>query len=169
MDPYLGSLMLTAFGYAPRGWALCNGQLLPISQNQALFSLLGTQYGGDGRTNFALPDLRGRVPLGAGQDPSSGWTYDRGDSGGVESVALTQTEMPSHTHGLLGTEARGVTGSPVDAALASGAGWYAAAPATSLAATALGATGGGQPHPNTQPSLVLSWVIALQGVFPSRN
>ncbi|MDN4163328.1 phage tail protein [Nocardioides abyssi] len=169
MDHLLGSLTLSALPFAPRGWALCNGQILPIAQNQALFSLLGTTYGGNGTVTFALPDLRGRVPVGAGVDPRSGWTYAHGQVGGAEAVTLGITEMPAHTHGLLGSEARGVTGSPVDAALASGAGWYAAAPAVAMAPAAVAAAGGGQPHSNVQPSLVLSWLIAVQGVFPSRN
>lgn len=166
--PYLGELKLMSFVYPPKGWALCNGQLLPINQNQALFSLLGTTYGGNGRTTFALPDLRGRVPLHAA---SSVWL---GESGGPSTVTLTEAQMPAHVHTLAGTSDLANTNVPGGALPATkprgGINRYAPAGSpTPMGASALAAAGGSQPHNNMQPYLTLSWVIALQGIFPSRD
>jgi len=165
LEPFIGEIQYVAFNFAPRGWALCNGQLLPINQNQALFSLLGTTYGGDGRTTFALPDLRGRVAPSAGDHPL-------GETGGSESVTLTTSQLPAHTHQVSVADHRGSTGdpgAPAGAFPASGAQAYALSPNAAFAPSALSAAGGSQPHENRQPYLALTAVIALQGIFPSRN
>jgi microcystin-dependent protein len=166
---FIGEIQLFAFGYAPRGWALCQGQLLPIQQNQALFSLLGTTYGGNGTTNFALPDFRSRVPLhwgnGAGL-PS----VVLGERAGAETVSLTQNEMPGHSHVPIASSAVPTVGTPVGNAWATGApAAYGSPPNSAMAAAALANAGGSQPHTNIQPSIVLNFCIALQGIFPSRN
>jgi microcystin-dependent protein len=167
-DPFLGELKLVGFGYAPKGWAFCNGQLLPINQNQALFALLGTTYGGDGRVNFALPDLRGRAPMHAGNGV---WL---GESGGQEHVTLAASQLPAHTHTLSGTSDfanASVPGGALPAAKVRG-GMNRYAPAGNdavMGTSALAPSGGSQPHPNMQPFGVLNWVIALQGIFPSRD
>ncbi|EWT02090.1 tail collar protein [Intrasporangium oryzae NRRL B-24470] len=166
-EPFLGEIKLIAFGYAPKGWAVCNGQLLPINQNQALFSLLGTTYGGDGRVTFALPNLLGRVPLHIGQEIS------QGQSAGEASHTLTVGELPTHAHPVLATDASATTGVPDPLSmLATSVGSPAYAPAQNLVAMDAGAlapAGGSQPHENRQPYLVLLMCIALQGIFPSRN
>ncbi|MBF9222991.1 phage tail protein [Hymenobacter ruricola] len=175
-DPILGELRQISFNYAPRGWAFCNGQLLPIAQNQALFALLGTMYGGDGRTTFALPDLRGRVPVSQGQLPG-GSSYTLGQTGGLDAVTLITTELPAHTHpvtGTLQTAAFGDPSSPQGNYLASDANaQFGAGPASAtMGGTAQGTSdnaGGSQPHENRQPVLALNYVIALQGAFPTRN
>lgn len=170
-EPYLGSLLLTPYSFAPRYFAFCNGQLFPIAQNQALFSLLGTMYGGNGTTNFALPDLRGRVALGQGPSATPGHgltTYVTGQAGGVENVTLQTSQLPVHTHDLLGSGRQATTGSPAGALPASGGQRRFARGGGAVMATP-DASGASQPHPNTGPSLTLSWVIAIQGVYPSRN
>ncbi len=167
-DQFLGELKLLSFGFPPKGWALCNGQILPINQNQALFSLLGTTYGGDGRTTFALPDLRGRTPLHVGGG------VNLGDKTGQEGVTLTAGQLPVHTHSLTATNDlanASVPGGAVPAAKPRG-GINRYAPAGNdalMGPTSLASVGGSQPHPNMQPFTVLNWVIALQGIFPSRN
>ena len=167
MDPYLGEIRLMAFAFPPRGWALCDGQVLPINQNQALFSLLGTTYGGDGRVTFALPDLRGRVPVHLG----SGRVL--GERGGEAAHTLTLAELPSHAHTATGTSASAtsaVAGPGVMLATSVGGAAYGApASLVPMATSAIGATGGGQGHPNLAPYLTLSLCIALQGIFPSQN
>ena len=189
-EPFIGMIILVGFNFAPRGWALCNGQLLPINQNTALFSLLGTQYGGNGQTTFALPDLRGRVPNGMGQGPGLS-NFTIGQVGGVEAVTLAVNQMPTHTHvitpgGLAATskvknaagnrqtpvgnvpaiEAAGVTATysdqVPDASMGAGA---IAISGNPTAATA----GGSQPFENLQPYLTMNYCIALVGIFPSRN
>ncbi|MCD6639537.1 MAG: tail fiber protein [Nocardioides sp.] len=164
IEPHLGEIMWVPFNFAPKGWALCNGQLLPINQNQALFALLGTQYGGNGQTNFALPDLRGRTPIGQGVDPV-------GLVQGAEFHTLTATQMPAHTHTHGVSERRAVTGDPGpgNPVLASGAQAFTAPRAANAvhAPTAVSSVGGSQPHPNMQPFLTLTAVIAIQGIFPS--
>ena len=168
MNPFLGQLLLVPYNFVPNGWALCNGQLLPITQNAALFDLLGNTYGGDGVSTFALPDLRGRVPVSSGQGPGLS-SYVAGQTYGVESVTLTTNQMPSHTHSVNCESARGKEAAPT--------GFYPAeAPAKTYGSTAnaqmnagmIGSTGGGAAHENRQPSLVLNWIIALQGIFPSQ-
>jgi microcystin-dependent protein len=163
-EPFLGQLMICSFEFAPRGWAQCNGQLLPIAQNQALFSLLGTQFGGNGTTNFALPDLRGRTPVGALG------TVQMGQSGGLENVTLLASQMPQHTHALLGSGVRATSPDPTGRTFAvrRSTPGYAAAP-DSLSPTTLAFAGGSQPHPNVQPYLTINYCIALSGIFPSRN
>ena len=165
-EPFLGEIRVLSFAFAPRHWALCNGQLLPINQNQALFSLLGTTYGGDGRVNFALPDLRGRVPLHFGPENSLG------TRAGAETVTLTPSQLPAHTHAFQASADVASATDPSGATLAKkprfGADAYAAAaPTTTLAPQAIGASGGGQPHANMQPYTVLNFCIALTGIFPS--
>lgn len=166
IEPFLSEIQWVAFDFAPKGWALCNGQLLPINQNQALFSLLGTTYGGDGRVNFALPDLRGRVPIGVGPG------YILGQRGGEQAHTLSIAELPAHTHGYAVTDHRGTTGDPgagTGGAFASGERTYtspAAANAT-FHPGVVSTIGGSQAHLNMQPFLTLTAIIALQGIFPS--
>jgi microcystin-dependent protein len=163
-DPYIGQVEILAFAYAPRGWALCNGQLLPINQNQALFSLLGTTYGGNGQTNFALPDLRGKTPLHVG----SGHTL--GETGGEPSHTLSIAELPTHVHRQNASSANGDSALPGGNILASASGLYAPPSAlTPLEPSSIANVGGSQAHLNMQPFLTLTFVIALQGVFPSQN
>lgn len=177
--PLLGSLCLFAGNFEPRGWAFADGRLLAISQNTALFSLLGTTYGGDGRTTFALPDLRGRAPLSAGQGPGLSF-YNLGQKGGVEAETLTIQQMPSHTHQATGT-ARGTldvpsTTSPDNAVWAQPARdniYATGTPTINMAPNTVTVTvspaGGSQPVSIMQPYLTLNWIIALQGIYPSRN
>ena len=162
-EPFLGEIRLVAFNFAPLGWADCNGQILPIQQNVALFSLLGTTYGGNGTTNFALPNLQGRVAMHLGSG------HVLGEFGGTENVILTTAQIPSHTHAPRATNADQTTDLPTGALL-SGGGVYAAPPANvTLDPSAIGLTGGGQPHQNMQPYLTARYIIALQGIFPSPN
>jgi microcystin-dependent protein len=164
--PYLSELRLVSFNFPPRGWAMANGQLLPINQNQALFSLLGTTYGGDGRQNFALPNLQGRVPLHTG----GGFTL--GQNGGEPQHTLSIAETPQHFHSLQGINANQNTGSPGNAFVANTGSTNFYAPPNSLSPMFPGDisnTGGSQPHPNQSPYLVMTWIIALQGIFPSQN
>jgi microcystin-dependent protein len=165
-EPFLSEIRLMSFVFAPKGWALCNGQLLPINQNQALFSLLGTTFGGDGRVNFALPDLRGRVPIHVG----AGHTL--GERGGEQAHTLSIAELPQHAHVALASPAGGNQPVPTNAVPASAAPNALYAPAESLVALSAGtvaSTGGSQAHLNMQPFLTLSFCIALQGIFPSPN
>ncbi|KRB47098.1 MULTISPECIES: phage tail protein [unclassified Terrabacter] len=170
-DPFLAEIRIVGFNFAPSGWATCDGQLIPISQNTALFSLLGTFYGGDGRSTFALPNLAGSAPMHPGQGP--GLTpRDLGEVGGEPNVTLIQGEMPVHNHGVAASQAEGGDRSPaasLPAAEAGGINSYAppGAPAQ-MAPTMTGAAGGNLPHNNLQPSLVVTFVIALQGIFPQR-
>jgi microcystin-dependent protein len=166
VDPFLGEIRLVAFTFAPRGWAFCAGQLLSISQNTALFSLLGTTYGGDGRTTFALPDLRGRVPVGAGQS-ASGSTYALGFTGGQEAVKLTASQMPAHSHPVRASSGASTTGNPSNGVPAAG-GAYGATRNAKMSAEMIGRSGGGQAHDNRQPYVSLNYIIALQGIFPSQ-
>jgi microcystin-dependent protein len=165
--PFMGELKIVGFNFPPKGWAECNGQFLPINQNQALFSLLGTMYGGNGQTTFALPDLRGRVPIHMG----AGFT--EGQAGGQEAHTITISEMPAHNHIVSGTSATGNLNNGNGAAFGlSQAPIYhpfAGAAVTTLSPTSVTNAGGSQPHENRQPFLVLNYVIALQGVFPSHN
>ena len=162
-EPFLSEIRLMSFVFAPRGWATCNGQLLPINQNQALFALLGTTFGGDGRVNFALPDLRGRVPAHVGQD------LVLGQRAGQAAVTLTPANLPAHTHRVTAGGAA-ETADPAGAHFAAtGAFHYNPSPQVAMAAEAVGSTGGSQAHLNMGPSLALNYVIALQGIFPSPN
>jgi microcystin-dependent protein len=165
MDPFIGEIRLVAFAFAPRGWAFCAGQLLPINQNQALFALLGTTYGGDGQTTFALPDLRGRVAVGMG---AAGSAYPLGASGGQETVKLGVVQVPSHSHPVRAHNDPATTKNPTGAVPASG-GAYAPTQNAKMNSVMLGKTGGGQAHENRQPYLSLNYIIALEGIFPSQN
>lgn len=171
-EPFIGELRLVAFNFAPRGWAMANGQTLSIAQNTALFSLLGTQYGGNGVTTFQLPNLQGRVPVHQGS-LTGGSVYEIGEVLGVESVTLLASEIPSHTHGVNANAAKANQPNPIGhypAADAAGVtAEYSATASGQMNAGMIAPTGGGQPHENRQPSLVLNWVIALEGIFPSRN
>jgi microcystin-dependent protein len=167
--PYMGELKLLAFSYAPQGWAMCNGQLLPINQNQALFSLLGMMYGGNGQTTFALPDLRGRAPLHAG-------AVTQGQELGTEAVTLTQSQLPTHTHLLMAdSSSSSITDPNVPSPTrrlgpsSPGNAYGAARNLAPLDPGLVTNVGGSQPHTNMQPHLTLNWCIALVGVFPSRN
>lgn len=172
-DPYIGEIRLLAFNFAPRGWATCDGQTMPITQNQALYSLLNTIYGGDGRTTFNLPDLRGRTMIHRSQ------TYPEGVKGGTETVALTAaSQLPVHSHGLLASSAAGSTNAPGGNLLAAVAdatnSKYAyatekASPAAFLAPASLAPAGASAGHNNMQPSLVVNYCIALTGVYPPRD
>lgn len=169
-EPFLGEIRLFGFNFAPTGWAFCQGQLMPISQNTALFSLLGTQFGGDGRSTFALPDLRGRVAMSLGQGPTL-QNYDIGQVGGAEVVTLNATQMPQHAHNVMANGSPATGSRPAGAVLARTSGnVYAAAPdGTAMNAGTVAAAGGGQPVDLHQPFLVVNFCIALQGIFPSRN
>ena len=168
-EPFLSEIRIMSFSFAPKGWALCNGQLLPINQNQALFSLLGTTYGGDGRVNFALPDLRGRSQLHVG----GGHTL--GERGGEENHTLSLAELPTHTHALMASNSTGDAPVPFSNGqgnvLASNpsALYRPAANLTPMEASSVTGVGGSQPHLNEQPFLTLNFCIALQGIFPSQN
>jgi len=163
-EPFLSEIRIMSFVFAPKGWALCNGQLLPINQNQALFSLLGTTFGGDGRVNFALPDLRGRTPLHVG----SGHTL--GERGGEQAHTLSIAELPTHTHVANGTSASGSTPVPTANLLGQANNAYRSPDnLVSLNPTTVANVGGSQAHLNMQPFLTLSFCIALQGIFPSPN
>src|SRR5579872_426070 len=164
MTPFLGQLLAVAFNFAPKGWALCNGQLLAISLDQALFSLLGTTYGGNGQTNFALPNLQGRVPISSGQAPGLS-DYPLGQIGGQESHTIIQQELPTHTHFLTGTSAAGTLANAAGNMLASSPMYISGPGNSSLVANSLSNSGGSQAHTNIQPYLVINWVIALQGIF----
>jgi microcystin-dependent protein len=171
LEPFLGEIMLFAGNFAPTGYAFCEGQLLPISQNTALFSILGTQYGGNGQTTFALPDLRGRAPVHAGQGPGLPF-YDQGQFGGEASHTLTVSEMPQHSHVAVADTGNGTTSSPAGALPAhdpAGTPVYGTNPTASMSGNAIGISGGGQPHNVQSPYLAMRYCIALQGVFPSRN
>jgi microcystin-dependent protein len=164
-EPFLGEIKLVSFSFPPRGWAFCNGQLLPINQNEALFSILGTTYGGDGLTTFALPNLQARHAMHTGS------SHPVGAVGGEAAHTLTVNELPTHTHTPAAATSPGTPGSDP-----TGAVWaarptvgYASTPNTTMRAGALGAIGGSLPHENAAPHLVLNYVIALVGIFPSRN
>jgi len=161
-EPFLSEIRLMSFNFAPKGWAMCNGQLLPINQNQALFSLLGTTFGGDGRVNFALPDVRGRTPIHVGSG------HILGERGGEQAHTLSQAEMPEHVHLLSGTSDNSTTNLPAGNNLAAAANMYGpVASLTSLNPTSVTTVGGSQAHLNMEPFLTVTFCIALQGIFPS--
>jgi microcystin-dependent protein len=172
-DQFVGEIRIFAGNFAPTGWAMCNGQLLPISQNTALFSLLGTYYGGDGKSTFALPDLQGSAPLHQGQGPGLSGYYI-GQVGGQANVSLITTEMPAHNHQAMAIAASGQTAPSSSVVWGTLAGrtppplYSSAVPDVTLNPFALGVTGSSFPHNNSQPMLVLNFIIAMQGIFPSR-
>ncbi|SDE06854.1 phage tail protein [Aquimonas voraii] len=171
-DPFVAEIRIFPFNFAPRGWAFCDGQILPISQNTALFSLLGTTYGGNGQSNFALPDLQGSAPMHPGQGPGLS-LHDLGETGGSETVSLLESEIPSHSHALrvyndVG-EDRLVNPTAALARSTGGQLYAAPGPLVDMASESLVPAGGDQPHNNMQPYLTLSFCIALQGVFPPRS
>ena len=187
MEGMIGEVRMFAGSYAPRSWAFCDGQLLPIASNSALFSILGVTYGGDGRSTFALPDLRGRVPVGSGNGPGLS-SYKEGERGGIEQVILNTTEIPSHTHAASGTikasSVAGTTNAPAEAVLANGvvpidrsttadAKIYGKVADQSMAnngvEVTIGNTGGNLSHENRQPFLSIYYIICLQGIFPPRS
>ena len=171
-EPFLSEIRIMSFVFAPKGWAQCNGQLLPISQNTALFSLLGTFYGGDGKSTFALPNLEGSVPLGVGQGVGLTDRFE-GECGGAETVTLLQSEIPAHTHTLSAFNTLGDSPTPAGNSLANyGTKTYLPPPvqnSQTMAFQALPVAGGDLPHNNDQPYLTVQFCIALQGVFPPRN
>lgn len=176
-DPFVAEIRIFPFNFAPRGWAFCDGQLLPLSQNTALFSLLGTTYGGNGKSNFALPDLQGRAPMHPGQGPGLS-LHDLGESGGSDTVSLLESEIPSHSHAISMSNAQsdeeGLK-NPIGAAFGRQVGTnpiyvaQAGNPVVAFAPEALSPAGGDQPHNNMMPYLTLTFCIALQGVFPPRT
>lgn len=167
-EPFLGEIKPVGFNFAPHGHAMCQGQVLPISQNTALFSLLGTNFGGNGTSNFALPDLRGRIPLSSGQGPGLS-SYQLGEVGGVASVSLTAPQLPSHTHNVVGSSAASTSLSPSGTFPGPAARKvYTPASTGQFAVDAVIPTGGGQPHENMQPFLSINYIIAMVGIFPAR-
>jgi microcystin-dependent protein len=175
-DQFVAEIRIFAGNFAPKGWAFCDGQILPISQNTALFSLLGTTYGGDGKSNFALPNLQGAAPLQAGQGPGLA-LVDLGEIGGEQTVTLLETEMPAHAHGLRCLNGSGDLNTPAGTTWAKShtgktpINMYASTSANNVAmsSSALSVTGGNLPHNNMPPFLVLNFIIALQGIFPPRG
>jgi microcystin-dependent protein len=171
-DPFVAEIRIFPFNFAPKGWAWCDGQLLPLSQNTALFSLLGTTYGGNGKSNFALPDLQGRAPMHPGQGPGLS-LHDLGEQGGSETVTLLESEIPAHPHGMQANAFPANIQAPSpQRALAQSTGGVAYKPPpvnTTMSSQAIGPAGGDQPHNNMQPYLTFYFNIALQGVFPPRG
>jgi len=168
-QPFVGEIRMFGGTFAPAGWAFCAGQLMPISQNETLFNLIGTTYGGDGQETFAVPDLQGRAPMHFGQGPGISQSYQEGEKGGVESVTLTTSSIPIHNHAFVasGDPATQKTGSnALLAAAVSQVYLFAADPTSNLAANMLSPVGGSQPHENMQPYLVITFIISLFGIFP---
>ena len=172
MDPFVAEIRIFPFNFAPKGWAFCDGQILPLSQNTALFSLLGTTYGGDGKSNFALPNMQGNAPMHPGQGPGLS-LHDLGETGGSDTVSLLVSEIPSHSHQL-----RADTADPADTnvvspnaslAVSTGGTLYQTSFTSFMSGQALAPAGGDQPHNNLQPYLTLNFCIALQGVYPPRT
>lgn len=172
-DPFVAEIRIFTFNFAPRGWAFCNGQLLPLSQNTALFSLLGTTYGGNGESNFALPDLQDNAPMHPGQGPGLS-PYDLGQTGGSSTVTVTEQQIPSHAHSAMAFSSPGNINTPdptLTLARSRGGAAYKLPPQTlvNFSPQALSPTGGNQPHNNLMPYLTYNFCIALQGVFPQRS
>jgi microcystin-dependent protein len=169
-QPYVGELRIFAGNFAPAGWMFCEGQLLPISENETLFQLIGTTYGGDGQDTFGLPDLRGRLPLHQGT--GGGSTYTLAETGGAEEVTLSINQIPAHSHPMLGAAGNGSQANPKNNVLASSTLvkiYSGEAPDTAMAATSITSIGGSLPHTNFQPYLCLNYIISLFGIFPSQN
>ena len=170
-DPFVAEIRIFPFNFAPKGWAWCDGQLMPISQNTALFSLLGTTYGGDGKSTFALPDMQGNAPMHPGQGPGLS-LHDLGETGGSETVTLLESEIPAHSHAMNASKADGIDTNVPNELLAKGIGigqYAPVGPLVALAPQAVTPAGGDQPHNNMMPYLTFYFNIALQGVFPART
>jgi microcystin-dependent protein len=169
-QPYVGEIRMFAGNFAPAGWMFCEGQLLPISENETLFQLIGTTYGGDGESTFALPDMRGRLPIHQGAGPS-GTTYILAETGGVESVTLTTPQIAAHSHPLIATDSPATASVPGNNLTASASKRYYVSPSTTapMAAATMSPTGGSQPHNNFQPYLCVNYIISLFGIFPSQT
>jgi microcystin-dependent protein len=174
MDPFVAEIRIFPFNFAPKGWAFCDGQILPLSQNTALFSLLGTTYGGDGKSNFALPDMQGNAPMHPGQGPGLS-LHDLGETGGSDIVTLLESEIPSHSHTMMAFTGLGNRLTPAANSIARETGATSFVPSTAnpplvtMSANAVTPAGGDQPHNNLQPYLTLNFCIALQGVYPPRT
>jgi microcystin-dependent protein len=172
-EPFVGEIRMFAGNFAPRGWAFCDGQLLAVSQNDALFSLFGTIYGGDGRTTFGLPDLRGRIPIHAGTGTGPGLSQRRlGSKGGEEKVTLTVNQLPSHGHPMQGSTGNGLDANPAGNVLASSTvlePYYVGAADENMAASAITNIGGSRSHTNLMPYLCVNFIVALFGIYPSRQ
>jgi len=171
-SPYIGEIRMFGGNFAPAGWAMCQGQLMPISQNDTLFNLIGTTYGGDGQETFGIPDVQGRLPIHMGTNPQTGTTFQIGEMAGVESVTLTTNQMPQHNHALVASTGSGTTGVPTGNVLASNlqVSLYSQFPPTNnMNAAGITNVGGSQPHENMMPFLVVTFIISLFGIFPSQN
>ncbi|MEO8135993.1 MAG: tail fiber protein [Betaproteobacteria bacterium] len=171
-EPFIGEIRMFGGNFPPAGWALCQGQLMAISQNDTLFTLIGTTYGGDGQETFGIPDLQGRCPMHAGQGPGISQTYQLGEKAGVESVTLGTNQIPIHTHGFLASTGVASSLTPTNQIVAQSAQraiYYEDTSTTNLAANSLAPAGGSQPHENMQPFLCINFIISLFGVFPSQN
>jgi microcystin-dependent protein len=173
MDPFVAEIRIFPFNFAPKGWAFCSGQIMPLSQNTALFSLLGTTYGGDGKSNFALPNLQGSAPMHPGQGPGLSLHY-LGETGGSDTVTLLESEIPAHSHAIMASLQPGEDAAPGPAEALGrsvGASLYqtTTAPVVAMSSSALVPAGGGLPHNNLMPYLTLNFCIALQGVYPPRS
>jgi microcystin-dependent protein len=171
-DPFVGEIRMFGGSFAPAGWALCNGQLMPISENDTLFNLIGTTYGGDGQETFALPDLQGRIPLHAGKGPNVSQTYQLGEMAGVEQVTLTVNQIPSHTHAVIGTSDIATDPGPKNDTLGTSSlltPYVGIAPDSNMAANAIGPAGGSQPHDDMMPFLVITFIISLFGIYPTQT
>lgn len=170
-NPYIGEIRMFGGNFAPAGWTFCDGQLMPISENDALFTLIGTTYGGDGQETFGIPNLQSRIPVHAGTG-QSGIAYQLGESGGVESVTLSTNQIPIHNHPWIASSAVGTGSDPTQSLISQHptASLYAAAPpAAAMAAGSVNATGGSQPHDNMQPYLVINYIMSLFGIFPQQS
>lgn len=169
MDPFVAEIRIFPFNFAPKGWAFCNGQIMPLSQNTALFSLLGTTYGGDGKSTFALPDLQGRVPMHPGQGPGLS-LHDLGESSGAESVTLLQSEIPVHSHKVMASNLVALSNNPSNNMPAKAAIYSTTtSPQVQMSVQAMMPAGGNQPHNNMMPYLTTNFCVALQGVYPPRG
>jgi len=171
-EPFVGEIRIFAGSFAPAGWAFCDGQLQPISQNETLFNLIGTTYGGDGQETFALPNLQSRFPLHAGTSTSSGTTYQLAETGGTEEVTLTIQQIPNHTHPMIASQALANVAQPTGNVMAQNntiQNWIEDVTDANFNASAVGPVGGSQPHTNLMPYLAISFIISLFGVFPTQN
>src|SRR5436305_1214145 len=171
-QPYVGEIRMFGGSFAPAGWAFCDGALLPISQNETLFNLIGTTYGGDGQDTFGLPDLQGRIPIHAGQGPGLTENYQLGELAGVESVTLTAQQTPIHTHTLIGSSDIGIDPGPNNDILASSSilvPYVGIQPDAAMAGNAIGPAGGSRPHDNMMPYLCVTFIISLFGIYPQQS